>query len=107
MVGVPEWLSGMTRNHVGSARAESFYRKKKKKNSKKKRNPEKVTKGKKMRPMPVELVAEQDDQGSAMEVDDVEQLEICGESASSLENKLSDADFFNNFDDDFDDTDIN
>ncbi|KAK9986437.1 hypothetical protein SO802_031388 [Lithocarpus litseifolius] len=23
-VGVPEWLSGMTRNHVGSARAVSF-----------------------------------------------------------------------------------
>ena len=23
MVGVPEWLSGMTRNHVGSARAGS------------------------------------------------------------------------------------
>ncbi|EXC30883.1 hypothetical protein L484_028062 [Morus notabilis] len=24
LVGVPEWLSGMTRNHVGSARAGTF-----------------------------------------------------------------------------------
>ncbi|XP_039063536.1 small acidic protein 1-like [Hibiscus syriacus] len=60
-----------------------------------------------MRPIPREFVVDQDDQGSAMEVDDLEQLEICGESAISFENKLSDVDFFNNFEDDFDDTDIN
>ncbi|KAE8670420.1 beta-amylase 1 [Hibiscus syriacus] len=46
-----------------------------------------------MRPIPMEFVVDQDDQGSAMEVDDVEQLEICGESAISFENKLSDVDF--------------
>ncbi|KAE8696806.1 beta-amylase 1 [Hibiscus syriacus] len=45
-----------------------------------------------MRPIPMEFVVDQDDQGSAMEVDDVEQLEICGESAISFENKLTDFD---------------
>ncbi|XVF38565.1 hypothetical protein REPUB_Repub20aG0113100 [Reevesia pubescens] len=60
-----------------------------------------------MRPMPMEFMVDPDDQGSAMEVDDVDPLEIFGEGAISVDNKLVDADFFNNFEDDFDDSDIN
>ncbi|XVE65731.1 hypothetical protein DITRI_Ditri08aG0022800 [Diplodiscus trichospermus] len=59
-----------------------------------------------MRPMPMEFMVDPDDQGSAMEVDDVDPLEIFGEGAISIDNKLADADFFNNFEDDFDDSDI-
>ncbi|XP_021897005.1 small acidic protein 1 [Carica papaya] len=61
-----------------------------------------------MRPMQMEFIADMDDQGStvAMDVDDVDPLEIFGEGVVSVENKLVDADFFNNFQDDFDDSDI-
>ncbi|EOY06251.1 hypothetical protein QUC31_016367 [Theobroma cacao] len=60
-----------------------------------------------MRPMPMEFMVDPDDQGSAMEVDDVDPLEIFGEGSIPVDNKLADADFFNNFEDDFDDSDIN
>ncbi|MBA0637519.1 hypothetical protein Godav_000134 [Gossypium davidsonii] len=63
-------------------------------------------KGGKMRPMPMEFVTDPDDQGSAMEVDDVDTPEIFGEGVIASDNKLADADFFNNFEDDFDDSDI-
>ncbi|KAJ4841886.1 hypothetical protein Tsubulata_014246 [Turnera subulata] len=43
----------------------------------------------------------------AMDVDDVDALEIFGEGVINIDHKLADADFFNNFEDDFDDTDIN
>lgn len=42
-----------------------------------------------------------------MDVDDVDALEMFGEGVINMENKLADADFFNYFEDDFDDTDIN
>lgn len=62
-----------------------------------------------MRPTPMEYYSELDDQGAtvAMDVDDVDPLEIFGEGVISVDNKLADADFFNNFEDDFDDSDIN
>ncbi|GMP55811.1 hypothetical protein ACSBR2_012957 [Camellia fascicularis] len=62
-----------------------------------------------MKPSPVDYLADLDDHGStmAMDVDDVEALEIFGEGQISVDNKLADADFFNSFEDDFDDTDIN
>ncbi|XP_039072148.1 small acidic protein 1-like [Hibiscus syriacus] len=60
-----------------------------------------------MRPMPMEYVTDPDDQGSAMEVDDVDSIDILGEGVMGTDNKLADADFFNNFEDDFDDSDIN
>ncbi|XP_022728537.1 small acidic protein 1-like [Durio zibethinus] len=60
-----------------------------------------------MRPTPMEFMVDPDDQGSAMEVDDVDPLEMFGEGGISIDNKLADADFFNNFEDDFDDSDIN
>ncbi|KAI4345949.1 hypothetical protein L6164_013033 [Bauhinia variegata] len=61
------------------------------------------------RPMPMDLFGEMEEQGStmAMDVDDVDPLEIFGEGVMSSDNKLADADFFNSFEDDFDDTDIN
>lgn len=57
----------------------------------------------------MEFFAELEEQGStvAMDVDDVDPLEILGEGVISAENKLADADFFNSFEDDFDDSDIN
>ncbi|XVF06671.1 hypothetical protein REPUB_Repub06bG0070200 [Reevesia pubescens] len=64
-------------------------------------------KEKRMRQMPMELMVDPDDQGSAMEVDDVDPLEIFSEGTISIDNKLVDADFFNNFEDDFDDSNIN
>ncbi|CAL0303164.1 hypothetical protein TanjilG_07714 [Lupinus angustifolius] len=61
-----------------------------------------------MRPMPMDLFGEMEDQVStmAMDVDDVDPLEIFADGVIS-DNKLADADFFNNFQDDFDDADIN
>nr|KJB76114.1 hypothetical protein B456_012G072500 [Gossypium raimondii] len=59
-----------------------------------------------MRPMLMEFVTDPDDQGSAMEVDDVDTPEIFGEGVIASDNKLAYADFFNNFEDDFDDSDI-
>ncbi|MFQ6643082.1 hypothetical protein Gotur_018209 [Gossypium turneri] len=50
-----------------------------------------------MRPMPMEFVTDPDDQGSAMEVDDVDTPEIFGEGVIASDNKLAYADFFNNF----------
>ncbi|XP_010023791.2 small acidic protein 1 [Eucalyptus grandis] len=64
----------------------------------------------KMRPTPMDYFAELEDQGTtvAMDVDDVDPLEIFGgEGVLSVDNKLADADFFNAFEDDFDDADIN
>lgn len=57
----------------------------------------------------MEFFAEMEEQGStvAMDVDDVDPLEILGEGVISAENKLADSDFFNSFEDDFDDSDIN
>ncbi|CAI0419495.1 unnamed protein product [Linum tenue] len=61
-----------------------------------------------MRPMQMDFFAEMEEQGStvAMDVDDVDPLEMFNESMMN-ESKLADADFFNNFEDDFDDSDIN
>uniref|UniRef100_A0A7N0TUI5 Small acidic protein 1 n=1 Tax=Kalanchoe fedtschenkoi TaxID=63787 RepID=A0A7N0TUI5_KALFE len=42
----------------------------------------------------------------AMDVDDVDPLDVFGEGVLAVETKVADADFFNNFEDDFDDTDI-
>lgn len=57
----------------------------------------------------MDFFAEMEEQGStvAMDVDDVDPLEIFSEGVISAENKLADADFFNSFEDDFDDSDIN
>ncbi|GFS28379.1 Small acidic protein [Actinidia chinensis var. chinensis] len=64
-----------------------------------------------MKPSPVDFFADMDDHGSTVamdvDVDDVEALELLGEGPIIIDNKLADADFFNSFDDDFDDTDIN
>lgn len=56
----------------------------------------------------MDYFGDMEDQGStmAMDVDDVDPLEILGDSVIA-DNKLSDADFFNSFQDDFDDSDIN
>ncbi|KAB2038058.1 hypothetical protein ERO13_D03G098800v2 [Gossypium hirsutum] len=59
-----------------------------------------------MRPMPMEFVMDLDGQGSSMEADDVVTPEIFGEGVIAFDNKLADADFFNNFEDDFDNFDI-
>ncbi|CAN1759986.1 Carboxyl-terminal-processing peptidase 2, chloroplastic [Linum perenne] len=62
----------------------------------------------KMRPMQMDFFADMEEQGStvAMDVDDVDPLEIFGEGMMN-DSKLVDADFFNKFEDDFDDSDIN
>ncbi|XP_050208851.1 small acidic protein 1-like [Mercurialis annua] len=62
-----------------------------------------------MRPMQMEYFAHKDEQGLsvAMDVDDVDPLEIFDEGVVNIDNKLVDANFFNNFEDDFDDSDIN
>lgn len=59
--------------------------------------------------MPMDLFGEMDEQVStmAMDVDDIDPLEIFAEGLISADNKLADADFFNTFQDDFDDADIN
>ncbi|KAG5560493.1 hypothetical protein RHGRI_003719 [Rhododendron griersonianum] len=64
---------------------------------------------KEMKPSPVDYFAEMEDHGSsmAMDVDDNEALEMFGEGPISFDNKIADADFYNSFEDDFDDTDIN
>lgn len=61
-----------------------------------------------MRPTPMDYFADLEEQSStvAMEVDDVDPLEMFGEGVLSGDSKLADADFFNSFGDDFDDTDI-
>ena len=57
----------------------------------------------------MDMFGEMEEQGSAMamDVDDVDPLEILGEGGIPADNKLADADFFNSFEDDFDDSDIN
>ncbi|KAM7485333.1 hypothetical protein LguiA_001342 [Lonicera macranthoides] len=63
-----------------------------------------------MKPMLMDYFVEPDEQGSSMsmDVDDVEALEIFGEGPlSAIDHHLTDADFFNYFEDDFDDSDIN
>ncbi|KAM1172255.1 hypothetical protein ACFXTH_022508 [Malus domestica] len=61
-----------------------------------------------MRPTAMDFFSDMDDQGStmAMDVDDVDPIEAFSEGIMS-ESKLADSDFFNSFQDDFDDTDIN
>ncbi|KAB2041347.1 hypothetical protein ERO13_D02G123800v2 [Gossypium hirsutum] len=59
-----------------------------------------------MRPTPMEFVRDPDDQGSAMEVNGVDTPEIFDEGVIASDNKLAYADFFNNFEDNFDDSDI-
>lgn len=57
----------------------------------------------------MDFFGDMDDQPStmAMDVDDVDPLEIYGEGVISVDSKVADADFFNSFEDDFDDSDIN
>lgn len=57
----------------------------------------------------MEFFGDMEDQGAteAMDVDDVDPLEIFSEGVISIDNKPADADFFNKFEDDFDDADIN
>lgn len=43
----------------------------------------------------------------AMDVDDADPLEIFADGVIAADHKLADADFFNSFQDDFDDADIN
>lgn len=62
--------------------------------------------------MPVDFFADLEDHGTtvAMDVDDAEALEIFGGAEgpiAALDHRLADADFFNCFEDDFDDADIN
>ncbi|KAF8402005.1 hypothetical protein HHK36_012956 [Tetracentron sinense] len=62
-----------------------------------------------MKPSPTYFLSDLDDHGSsvAMDVDDSDSLEILAEGVLNVDNKLADSDFFNSFDDDFDDADIN
>ncbi|OVA02278.1 hypothetical protein BVC80_9099g74 [Macleaya cordata] len=62
-----------------------------------------------MKPSPTYFFTDLDDHGStvAMDVDDADPLELLGEGVGHIESKLTDSDFFNNFEDDFDDSDIN
>ncbi|CAA2938758.1 small acidic 1 [Olea europaea subsp. europaea] len=64
-----------------------------------------------MKPQPVDYFVDMEEQGGstvAMDVDDVEALEMFGEGPISMElHRLADSDFFNSFQDDFDDSDIN
>ncbi|MBA0678385.1 hypothetical protein Goari_019737 [Gossypium aridum] len=62
--------------------------------------------GGKMRPMPTEFVTDLDGQGSSMEADDVVTPEIFSEGVIAFDKKLADADFFNNIEDDFDNSNI-
>ncbi|XP_060173809.1 small acidic protein 1 [Lycium barbarum] len=64
-----------------------------------------------MKPMVVDYLADMEEQGStmAMDVDEVDAIDIFGENPLGGEHllRLADADFFNSFHDDFDDSDIN
>jgi len=57
----------------------------------------------------MELFGEMDEQVSsmAMDVDDVDPLDSFAEGVITTDLKLADVNFFNNFEDDFDDADIN
>ncbi|XP_043697444.1 small acidic protein 1-like [Telopea speciosissima] len=61
-----------------------------------------------MKPSPT-YFGDFDDHGStvAMDVDDADPLEMLADGVINIDNKLADSDFFNAFDDDFDDSDIN
>ncbi|XP_042487383.1 small acidic protein 1-like [Macadamia integrifolia] len=61
-----------------------------------------------MKPSPT-YFGDFDDHGStvAMDVDDADPLEMLAEGVVNIDNKLADSDFFNAFEDDFDDSDIN
>ncbi|XP_010264802.1 PREDICTED: small acidic protein 1 [Nelumbo nucifera] len=62
-----------------------------------------------MKPSPTYFFTDLDDHGStvAMDVDDADPLDMLAEGIVNVDNKIADADFFNSFEDDFDDTDIN
>lgn len=64
-----------------------------------------------MKPVPVEYMGDMDDGGStmAMDVDEADAFDLFGDAGpiSCFEVKLTDQDFFNSFEDDFDDADIN
>jgi len=57
----------------------------------------------------MELFGEMDEQVSsmAMDVDDVDLLDSFAEGVITTDLKLADVNFFNNFEDNFDDADIN
>ncbi|XP_004496569.1 small acidic protein 1-like [Cicer arietinum] len=57
----------------------------------------------------MDLFGEMEDQitSMAMDVDDVEQFEMLADGVIVTDHKLTDSDFFNSFQDDFDDADIN
>ncbi|KAK7279163.1 hypothetical protein RJT34_24209 [Clitoria ternatea] len=57
----------------------------------------------------MDLFGEMEDQVSsmAMDVDDHDPLEMFADGVIAADHKLADADFFNSFQDDFDDSDIN
>ncbi|XP_057958233.1 small acidic protein 1 [Malania oleifera] len=62
-----------------------------------------------MKGLMADYFADLEEQGSsvAMDVDDVDSLEMFGEGVLPADNKLAESDFFNSFEDDFDDSDIN
>ena len=62
-----------------------------------------------MKQVPAEYLADLEDHGStmAMDVDDVDPMDVFGENLLTPVNRIADADFFNSFSDDFDDSDIN
>uniref|UniRef100_A0A3Q7JD30 Small acidic protein 1 n=3 Tax=Solanum subgen. Lycopersicon TaxID=49274 RepID=A0A3Q7JD30_SOLLC len=64
-----------------------------------------------MKPMVVDYLADMEEQGStmAMDVDDVDTIDMFGEGplGGGEHLRLADSDFFNLFQDDFDDSDIN
>ncbi|WMV56767.1 hypothetical protein MTR67_050152 [Solanum verrucosum] len=64
-----------------------------------------------MKPMVVDYLADMEEQGStmAMDVDDVDAIDMFGEGplGGGEHLRLADSDFFNLFQDDFDDSDIN
>ncbi|XP_004497783.1 small acidic protein 1 [Cicer arietinum] len=57
----------------------------------------------------MDLFGEMEDQitSMAMDVDDVEQFEMLADGVIVSDHKLADSDFFNSFQDDFNDADIN
>ncbi|PIA40103.1 hypothetical protein AQUCO_02500077v1 [Aquilegia coerulea] len=61
-----------------------------------------------MRPSPM-FMFDMDEHPSnmMMDVDDNDTLEMLAEGGYHVETKLTDSDFFNSFEDDFDDADIN
>ncbi|KAK4757819.1 hypothetical protein SAY87_019120 [Trapa incisa] len=60
-----------------------------------------------MRPMDQFAELEEQEAAVAMDVDDVDPLDIIVDGVLPVDGMLADADFFNSFEDDFDDSDIN